>query len=117
MEVNPKDLNKNKGLKTSPLFLFSLMYPELSDMIMFLHWMSVRGQVRSFHGRERTSSLSKQGSQKVRDFLGRGRTPATPTSQASSLLQGRSDESKTVLDLLHSLGVEDDMIMFDNFGG
>jgi Na+-transporting NADH:ubiquinone oxidoreductase subunit F len=25
--------------------------------------------------------------------------------------------SKTVLDLLHSLGVEDDMIMFDNFGG
>ena len=59
----------------------------------------------------------KQGSQKVRDFLGRGRTPATPTSQASSLLQGRSDESKTVLDLLHSLGVEDDMIMFDNFGG
>ena len=70
-----------------------------------------------FHGRDRTSTLSKQGSQKVRDFLGRGRTPATPTSQASSLLQGRSDESKTVLDLLHSLGVEDDMIMFDNFGG
>ena len=25
--------------------------------------------------------------------------------------------AKTVLDLLHSLGVEDDMIMFDNFGG
>ena len=25
--------------------------------------------------------------------------------------------SKTVLDLLHSLGVEDEMIMFDNFGG
>ena len=25
--------------------------------------------------------------------------------------------SKTVFDLLHSLGVEDDMIMFDNFGG
>ena len=25
--------------------------------------------------------------------------------------------SKTVLDLLHSLGVEDDMIRFDNFGG
>ena len=25
--------------------------------------------------------------------------------------------SKIVLDLLHSLGVEDDMIMFDNFGG
>ena len=24
---------------------------------------------------------------------------------------------KTILDLLHSLGVEDDMIMFDNFGG
>ena len=115
--VNPKDLNRNRGLsKKSPLFLFSLMYPELSDMIMFLHWISVRGQVRSFHRRERTSSLSKQGSQKVRDFLGR-RTPATPTSQASSLLQGRSDESKTVLDLLHSLGVEDDMIMFDNFGG
>ena len=25
--------------------------------------------------------------------------------------------AKTVLDLLHSLGVEDDMIRFDNFGG
>ena len=25
--------------------------------------------------------------------------------------------AKTVLDLLHSLGVEDDMIKFDNFGG
>ena len=25
--------------------------------------------------------------------------------------------SKTVLDLLHSLGVEDDMIMFDDIGG
>jgi len=25
--------------------------------------------------------------------------------------------AKTVLDLLHSLGVEDDMISFDNFGG
>ena len=28
-----------------------------------------------------------------------------------------SNDAKTVLDLLHSLGVEDDMIMFDNFGG
>jgi Na+-transporting NADH:ubiquinone oxidoreductase subunit F len=25
--------------------------------------------------------------------------------------------AKTVLDLLHSLGVEDNMIRFDNFGG
>ena len=70
-----------------------------------------------FMGDEPQRYPFQQGSQKVRDFLGRGRTPATPTSQASSLLQGRSDESKTVLDLLHSLGVEDDMIMFDNFGG
>ena len=31
-------------------------------------------------------------------------------------MQATSDEAKTVLDLLHSLGVEDDMIMFDNFG-
>ena len=33
------------------------------------------------------------------------------------LTSGPPMMSKTVLDLLHSLGVEDDMIMFDNFGG
>ena len=32
-------------------------------------------------------------------------------------LYGPPMMSKTVLDLLHSLGVEDYMIMFDNFGG
>ena len=33
------------------------------------------------------------------------------------LTSGPPMMSRTVLDLLHSLGVEDDMIMFDNFGG
>ena len=48
---------------------------------------------------------------------------ATPTSSNTTLqrtshyLCGPPMMSKTVLDLLHSLGVEDDMIMFDNFGG
>ena len=102
----------------SPLFLFTILIPEIIVHDVSFTFIRVKQVKYSlFHGRERTSSLSTQGSQKVRDFLGRGRTPATPTSQASSLLQGRSDESKTVLDLLHSLGVEDDMIMFDNFGG
>ena len=32
-------------------------------------------------------------------------------------LCGSAPMKKTMLDLLHSLGVEDDMIMFDNFGG
>ena len=47
----------------------------------------------------------------------------TPTSSNTTLqrtlgyLCGPPMMSKTVLDLLHSLGVEDDMIMFDNFGG
>ncbi|MBR5574117.1 MAG: hypothetical protein IKW35_06445 [Paludibacteraceae bacterium] len=36
---------------------------------------------------------------------------------ASHFRRGPPMMSKTVLDLLHSLGVEDDMIMFDNFGG
>ena len=38
-------------------------------------------------------------------------------AERQSMRQAHSDEAKTVLDLLHSLGVEDDMIMFDNFGG
>ena len=36
---------------------------------------------------------------------------------ASHFRRGPPMMSKIVLDLLHSLGVEDDMIMFDNFGG
>ena len=36
---------------------------------------------------------------------------------ASNFRRGPPMMAKTVLDLLHSLGVEDDMIMFDNFGG
>ena len=91
--VNPKDLNKNKGLKLSPLFLFIYWsYLYVSTCAIPLFRMAQEVKYSLFHGRERTSSLSKQGSQKVRNFLGRGRTPATPTSQASSLLQGRSDE-------------------------
>ena len=44
-----------------------------------------------------------------------------PYSQAEldrqDLFRQAAAATKTVLDLLHSLGVEDDMIMFDNFGG
>ena len=29
LEVNPKDLNKNKGLKLSPLFLFTILIPKI----------------------------------------------------------------------------------------
>ena len=36
---------------------------------------------------------------------------------ASHFRRGPPMMSKTVLDLLHSLGVEEDLIMFDNFGG
>ena len=77
----------------SPLFLFTILIPEIIVHDVSFTFIRVKQVKYSlFHGRDRTSSLSKQGSQKVRDFLGRGRTPATPTSQASSLLQGRSDE-------------------------
>ena len=41
----------------------------------------------------------------------------TTLQRALECLCGPPMMSKTVLDLLHSLGVEDDMIMFDNFGG
>jgi len=52
--------------------------------------------------------------------VGRGRALcARAISIAASLLcaTGCEDEAKTVLDLLHSLGVEDQDIRFDNFGG
>ena len=50
-------------------------------------------------------------------ILGEKRKCGKPNSRASFFLRATFDASKTVLDLLHSLGVEDDMIMFDNFGG
>ena len=63
----------------------------------------------------------KQGSQKSADFWEeeevRQAKLACEFLLASHFRRGPPMMSKTVLDLLHSLGVEDDMIMFDNFGG
>ena len=107
----------------SPLFLFTILIPEIIVHDVSFTFIRVKQVKYSlFHGRDRTSSLSKQGSQKVRDFLGRGRSAASQTRMRVSSCKplptsGPPMMSKTVLDLLHSLGVEDDMIMFDNFGG
>ena len=42
---------------------------------------------------------------------------AKETKAAALLAKGEYDMAKTVLELLHSLGVEKDMIHFDDFGG
>ena len=74
-----------------------------------------------FMGDEPQRYPIKQGSQKSADFWEeeevRQAKLACEFLLASHFRRGPPMMSKTVLDLLHSLGVEDDMIMFDNFGG
>ena len=79
--------------------------------------MSARGQTLSFSWEmSRRGTHNKWGPRKFLIF-GERRKCGKPNSRASFFLRATFDASKTVLDLLHSLGVEDDMIMFDNFGG
>ena len=64
----------------------------------------------------------KQGSQKSADFWEEEERRQPQRAKRvlcckAVLTSGPPMMSQTVLDLLHSLGVEDDMIMFDNFGG
>ena len=74
-----------------------------------------------FHGRDRTSTLPNRVPKKFVTFWEeeevRQAKLACEFLLASHFRRGPPMMSKTVLDLLHSLGVEDDMIMFDNFGG
>ena len=85
--------------------------------------MSVRGQTLSF-----SWELSRRGTQSNRapkKFVTFWEEEERRQPQRAKrvlcckavLTSGPPMMSKTVLDLLHSLGVEDDMIMFDNFGG
>ena len=84
--------------------------------------MSARGQTQSFSWEmSRRGTHNKRGPRKFLIF-GERRKCGKPNSHrefhlASHFRRGPPMMSKTVLDLLHSLGVEDDMIMFDNFGG
>ena len=69
------------------------------DMIMFDNFGGICEQIRSIFSQRRRPNLAdksaevpNQGSQKVRDFLGRGRSAASQTRQASFILQATSDE-------------------------
>ena len=75
-----------------------------------------------FHGRDRTSTLPNRVPKKFVTFWEEEERRQPQRAKRvlcckAVLTSGPPMMSKTVLDLLHSLGVEDDMIMFDNFGG
>jgi Na+-transporting NADH:ubiquinone oxidoreductase subunit NqrF len=83
--------------------------------------MSARDQAQSLTSLEDRRGTKKAGPPKIFNFWGeeevRQAKLACEFLLASHFRRGPPMMSKTVLDLLHSLGVEDDMIMFDNFGG
>ena len=78
----------------SPLFLFTILIPEIivHDVSFTFIRMVQRSSIVFFIGDEPQRYPIKQGSQKVRDFLGRGRSAASQTRQASFILQATSDE-------------------------
>ncbi len=106
----------------SPLFLFTILIPEIIVHDVSFTFIRVKQVKYSlFMGDEPQRYPIKQGSQKSADFWEeeevRQAKLACEFHLASHFRRGPPMMSKTVLDLLHSLGVEDDMIMFDNFGG
>ena len=117
--VNPKDLNKDRGLtKMSPLFLFTLLIPEIIVHDVSFTFIRVKQVKYSlFHGRWAAEVPNQTGLPQISNLWEEEESRSPNAAERQSMRQAHSDEAKTVLDLLHSLGVEDDMIMFDNFGG
>ena len=121
--VNPKDLNKNKGLKTSPLFLFIYWsYLYVSTCAIPLFRMAQEAKYGLFMGESTQVAYPNRAPKKFVTFWEEEERRQPQRAKRvlcckAVLTSGPPMMSKTVLDLLHSLGVEDDMIMFDNFGG
>ena len=72
--VNPKDLNKDRGLtKMSPLFLFTLLIPEIIVHDVSFAFIRVKQVKYSlFHGRWAAEVPNQTGLPKICRFLGRG---------------------------------------------
>ena len=120
---NPKDLNKNKGLKLSPLFLFIYWsYLYVSTCAIPLFRMAQEVKYSLFMGESAQVAYPNRAPKKFVTFWEEEERRQPQRAKRvlcckAVLTSGPPMMSKTVLDLLHSLGVEDDMIMFDNFGG
>ena len=67
--------------------------------------------------RAERGALARAGMARAEDICPSWRRPLFPISGTTLRLCGPPMMAKTVLDLLHSLGVDDADIRFDNFGG
>ena len=106
----------------SPLFLFTILIPEIIVHDVSFTFIRVKQVKYSlFHGRWAAEVPNQTGLPQIFNLWEeeevRQAKLVCEFLLVSHFRRGPPMMSKTVLDLLHSLGVEDDMIMFDNFGG